>query len=124
VTLPPVVEVVLLALAWTGAVGLLGLVAVRSLPRRSVRSALVAIAVVGVASLVAGLYGAARAMFISAHDLGVVVQVSAVAGVPPFYAVSFMCGVLRLPLAAFLAIGTAGRILRFAAVFQFPALFR
>jgi len=81
VTLPPVVEVVLLAVAWTGAVGLLGLVAVRSWPRRSVRSALVAIALVGVASLVAGLYGAARAMFISAHDLGVVVQVSAVAGV-------------------------------------------
>ena len=53
-----------------------------------------------------------------------VLSVSAVTGVPPFYAVSFMCGVLRLPLAAFLAIGTAGRILRFAAVVQFPALFR
>lgn len=53
-----------------------------------------------------------------------VLCVSAVAGVPPFYAVSFVCGVLRLPLAAFLAIGTAGRIIRFTAVFLFPALFR
>jgi signal transduction histidine kinase len=81
VTLPPAVELVLLAVAWSGAVGLVGLVAVRAWPRRSVRSALVAIAVVGVASLVAGVYGAAQAMFISPHDLGVVVQVSAVAGV-------------------------------------------
>lgn len=58
-----------------------------------------------------------------AAGLGVL-GVSAVAGVPPFYAVSFMCGVLRLPLAAFLAIGTAGRIIRFTAVFLCPALFR
>jgi signal transduction histidine kinase len=80
-TLPPFVQVGLVAVVWSGAVGLIGLLAVRAWPRRSVRSALVASAVVGVASLVAGVAGAARAMFIAAHDLEVVVQVSLVAGV-------------------------------------------
>ena len=45
-------------------------------------------------------------------------------GVPPFYAVSFMAGALRLSAAAFLAIGTTGRVIRFTAVFLFPELFR
>lgn len=49
---------------------------------------------------------------------------SSVTGVPPFYAVSFMAGALRLPVAAFLAIGTTGRVIRFTAVFLFPELFR
>lgn len=49
---------------------------------------------------------------------------SAVTGVPPFYAVSFLCGALRLPVAAFLVIGTIGRVIRFTAVLVFPALFR
>jgi signal transduction histidine kinase len=80
VSIPAGVQVVLLALAWSGAVGVVGLLAVRLAPRRSVRSTLVATAVVGVASLVAGVWGAARAMFISTHDLTVVVQVSLVAG--------------------------------------------
>ncbi|WP_088290073.1 sensor histidine kinase KdpD [Kineosporia sp. A_224] len=80
-TVPAGVQVVLLALAWSGAVGVVGLLVVRLAPRRSVRSTLVATAVVGVASLVAGVWGAARAMFISTHDLGVVVRVSLVAGV-------------------------------------------
>jgi membrane protein YqaA with SNARE-associated domain len=57
-----------------------------------------------------------------ATGLGVL-GVSAITGVPPFYAVSFMCGVLRMRIAAFLAIGTAGRVIRFSAVFLFPALF-
>lgn len=78
--IPDGLQVVLLALAWSGAVGLVGLLVVRLGPRRSVRSTLVATAVVGVASLVAGVWGAARAMFISEHDLGVVVRVSLVAG--------------------------------------------
>ncbi|WP_198954834.1 sensor histidine kinase KdpD [Kineosporia sp. R_H_3] len=78
--IPDGLQVVLLALAWSGAVGLVGLLVVRLGPRRSVRSTLVATAVVGVASLVAGVWGAARAMFISEHDLGVVVQVSLAAG--------------------------------------------
>lgn len=53
-----------------------------------------------------------------------VLGVSSIAGIPPFYAVSFMCGVMRMPAARFLAIGVAGRAMRFTAVFLFPALFR
>jgi membrane protein YqaA with SNARE-associated domain len=54
----------------------------------------------------------------------VTLALSSVTGVPPFYAVSFMAGALRLPAAAFLAIGTTGRVIRFTAVFLFPGLFR
>ena len=54
----------------------------------------------------------------------VTLALSSVTGVPPFYAVSFMAGALRLPAAAFLAIGTTGRVIRFTAVFLFPELFR
>ena len=53
-----------------------------------------------------------------------VVALSSVAGCPPFYAVSFLAGTLRLPLAAFLAIGITGRVIRFAAIFLVPGLFR
>jgi membrane protein YqaA with SNARE-associated domain len=49
---------------------------------------------------------------------------SSVIGIPPFYAVSFMAGALRLPVAAFLVIGTTGRVIRFATVFLFPEVFR
>jgi membrane protein YqaA with SNARE-associated domain len=35
-----------------------------------------------------------------------------------------MAGALRVPVAAFLAIGTTGRVIRFATVFLFPELFR
>ena len=79
VVLPPSVEVALLALAWSGAAGLLGLLALSVLPRRSVRTDLAAVATVAVASLVAGLTGAARAMFLSEHDFAVVVQIALVA---------------------------------------------
>jgi len=53
-----------------------------------------------------------------------VLALSSVTGFPPFYAVSFMAGTLRLSLAAFLAIGTTGRVIRFAAAFLAPDLFR
>ena len=52
-----------------------------------------------------------------------VLAVSAVTGFPPFYAVRFVAGTLRLPLSAFLAIGTTGRVIRFTAVFLVPELF-
>ena len=67
----------------------------------------------------------AAAVFASRPANGVAVMaMSSVTGFPPFYATSFMAGVLRLPVAAFLVIGTAGRLLRFSAVVAFPALFR
>ena len=53
-----------------------------------------------------------------------VLAASSVNGVPPFYAASFMAGTLRLPVVAFLVIGTAGRALRFTAVLLFPQWFR
>ena len=80
-SLPPTLEVALLALLWSGAVGVGGLLVIRWRRSRSVRGALAAVAVVGVGSLLAGVVGAARAMFLSRHDLGVVVEVGLVAAV-------------------------------------------
>lgn len=76
--LPAPVQVALLALVWSGSVGLAGLLVLRFLPRRSVRTDLAAVVTVAVASLVAGLAGAARAMFLSEHDLTVVAQIAVV----------------------------------------------
>lgn len=77
--LPASVEVALLVLAWSAAVGLIGLVVLGVLPRRSVRLDLAAVVAVAVASVVAGLTGAARAMFLSEHDFALVVQIAVVA---------------------------------------------
>ncbi|WP_198950561.1 cell wall metabolism sensor histidine kinase WalK [Kineosporia sp. A_224] len=77
-TLPPAVQVALFGLGWSGAVGLAGLLALRFLPRRSVRTDLAGVAAVAVGSLVAGLVGAAQAMFLSDHDLTVVAQIAVV----------------------------------------------
>jgi signal transduction histidine kinase len=74
------VEVLLVAAACAGAVAVLGVALVRVARRRSVRAALVSVAVISVLSVVAGVVGTAKAMFISGHDLGVVLPVSAVAG--------------------------------------------
>jgi len=49
---------------------------------------------------------------------------SAVTGIPPFYGVSFLAGVVRMPAPLFLMIGTVGRVVRFSAVFMTPELFR
>ena len=53
-----------------------------------------------------------------------VVAASAVAGVPPLYAVSLVAGTLRLPLVAFTLIIFAGRLVRFGAVYLAPGLFK
>ena len=73
-------EVLVVALVCAGTVAVVGLVGVRLVGRRSVRAALISVALVSVLSVVTGVVGTARAMFISAHDLGVVLPVSAVAG--------------------------------------------
>jgi signal transduction histidine kinase len=73
-------EVLAIALACAGTVAAVGLVAVRLAGRRSLRAALVSVALVSVLSVVTGVVGTARAMFISSHDLGVVLPVSVVAG--------------------------------------------
>ena len=41
------------------------------------------------------------------------ILVSAIVGLPPFYAISLAAGVVRVNFAAFLAIGLAGRAIRF-----------
>jgi membrane protein YqaA with SNARE-associated domain len=53
-----------------------------------------------------------------------IVAVSSVIGFPPLYAVSLLAGTLRLPLAAFTAIIIVGRVIRFAAVYLAPSLFK
>ncbi len=72
------VEILLLAVALSGAVAALGMLAVRLGPR-SVRASLAAVSLVAVGSVVVGVLGAARAMFISPHDLGVVLPVTGAA---------------------------------------------
>jgi membrane protein YqaA with SNARE-associated domain len=49
---------------------------------------------------------------------------SAAAGLPPFYIVSIACGVMRVGLARFLALGLAGRLVRFAAIVLVPQIVR
>jgi signal transduction histidine kinase len=73
-------EVLGIAVACAGAVALVGLAGVRLAGRRSVRAALVAVVLVSVLSVATGVVGTARAMFISQHDLGVVLPVGVVAG--------------------------------------------
>jgi signal transduction histidine kinase len=74
------VDVLLIGAAWAGGVALTGAVLVRAVRGRSMRTALVSVAVICVLSVVAGIAGTAQAMFLSAHDLGVVLPVSLVAG--------------------------------------------
>ena len=49
--------------------------------------------------------------------------ISAFAGIPPFYAVTFFAGLIRLNLIKFLIFGFLGRFLRFALAVQLPQLF-
>lgn len=74
------VDIVLIAASWAGGAGVLGLVGVWLLRRRSVRWLTGAVALVAVAAVVAGMVGTARAMFLSTHDFNVVLLVSLVAG--------------------------------------------
>jgi membrane protein YqaA with SNARE-associated domain len=52
----------------------------------------------------------------------VVILTSALASVPPFYAVSLAAGALHLRFARFFAVGCAGGLVRFAALFSLPRL--
>lgn len=51
---------------------------------------------------------------------GLLLFSSAVLGLPPFYLTTLASGVLRVPLARFVVIGTAGRALRFGVVVLLP----
>jgi membrane protein YqaA with SNARE-associated domain len=50
------------------------------------------------------------------------VFVSAFAGLPPFYAVSVLSGVLRVSFVGFVVFGVAGRLLRFGTIITVPGL--
>ena len=80
----PKIQVVLIAAGCTSAVGLLGIGLMRLLRRASLRLSLQVGSAVAVLAIVAGTLGTAETMFISPHDLGVVVMICVVAGIAAF----------------------------------------
>lgn len=72
--------IVLTTAAWSGGVGVVGGIALWLGRRASVRWLTVGVAAVAVLAVIAGTIATSRAMFISHHDLGVIVLVAAVAG--------------------------------------------
>lgn len=77
----PQIQLVLIAAGCTGAVGLAGTGVIWLLRRASLRLSIQASGIVPVLAIVAGTLGTAEAMFLSHHDLGVVVMVCIIAGV-------------------------------------------
>jgi membrane protein YqaA with SNARE-associated domain len=53
-----------------------------------------------------------------------VVALSAVTGLPPFYAVTVACGLLRIGLLPFIVVSGVGRAIRFGALIFAPSLLR
>lgn len=74
------VQVVLIAAAWSGSVGVVGLLLAWALRHHSLRWLTASVAVVAVAAVLAGVLGTARAMFLSDHDFQVILLVGLVAG--------------------------------------------
>ncbi|KQZ88377.1 histidine kinase [Phycicoccus sp. Root563] len=75
------VTVVLIAAGWSLGVGVVGALIGWRIRRAPIRWSAGLIAVVAVGGVVAGVVGTARAMFLSSHDLGVIVLVCGVSGV-------------------------------------------
>jgi signal transduction histidine kinase len=78
--IPPPVQVVLIALGCAVPVALAGWLALRLLGRRSIVASLSVVVSAGVLGVAAAVVGTAYAMFLSGHDLGVVLTVLASAG--------------------------------------------
>jgi signal transduction histidine kinase len=112
------VALIAIASGWAGAVGLASLVIAQLARRRSLRWAFVLVAVSGVVALVAAFVGTARAMFLSSHDFGVVLWVSAVAGV---VSLAFALLISRHAVRASRSLQTATRILGETGMFAPPA---
>jgi signal transduction histidine kinase len=102
------IQVVLIAAGWTSAVGLMGMGVIRLLRRASLRLSLQVSGAVIVLAVVAGTLGTAEAMFLSPHDLSVVVMVCMVAAV---VAVGFGCLLGQQLEASSLALRQAARSL-------------
>ena len=102
------IQVVLIAAGCTSAVGLIGMGIIWLLRRASLRLLLQVSGAVIVLAVVAGTLGTARAMFLSPHDLSVVVMVCVVAAV---VAAGFGCLLGRQLQASSLALRQAARSL-------------
>lgn len=102
------IQVDLIAAGCTSAVGLIGMGVIRLLRRASLRLLLQVSGAVVVLAVVAGTLGTAEAMFLSPHDLGVVVMVCIVAAV---VAGGFGCLLGRQLEASSLALCQAARSL-------------
>jgi signal transduction histidine kinase len=87
--------VLLIAAGCALPVGVLGAVGLQLLGQRSITASVSVVVMVGVLAVVSGVVGTAYAMFLSAHDLGVVLLVTAVAAV--------VAGGVALPLGRRLA---------------------
>jgi len=74
-------DILIIAVACSGSVAVVGLLIARYSRFWSVRAALFAVALVGVLSVLAGVIVTSEAMFISGHDLSVVLSVSLTAGI-------------------------------------------
>jgi signal transduction histidine kinase len=101
-------QVVLIAAGCTGAVGVLGTGVIRLLRRAPLRISVQVSGTVVVLAVVAGTLGTAEAMFVSPHDLGVVVMVCLVAAV---IAAGFGCLLGRQVEGGSLALRQAARSL-------------
>jgi signal transduction histidine kinase len=101
-------QVVLIAAGCTSAVGLLGIGVIRLLRRASLRLSLQVSGAIVVLAVVAGTLGTAEAMFLSPHDLRVVVMVCMIAAV---VAVGFGCLIGQQLQAGSLALRQAARSL-------------
>jgi signal transduction histidine kinase len=75
------VLIVLIAAAWSLAIGLIGALVGWRTRRAPIKWSAALIAAVATAGVVAGVVGTARAMFLSPHDLAVIVLVCAASGV-------------------------------------------
>lgn len=75
------VEVVLIALGWSGAVAVGGTFLLRAMRRRSLRASLLVLCLTTVAAVIAASIGTAHAMFLSDHDFEVLILVSVVVAV-------------------------------------------
>jgi signal transduction histidine kinase len=102
------IQIALIAAGCTSVVSVFGMGVVRLLRAASLRLSLQVSGAVAVLAIVAGTIGTAEAMFLSPHDLGVVVMVCVVAGA---VAVGFGCLLGRQVAAGSLALRRAARSL-------------
>jgi len=62
--------------------------------------------------------------WLEAHPSGAhgLVLISAITGLPPFYAMTLVAGAVKMKFAHYLLVGTTGRLIHFAAVAYLPGL--